>query len=75
MTTCRATYHRLALTWGVIPLLIESVSDTDTLIANTVLAAQAGKFVHEGDRVVLTAGVPVNNPGTTNLIKVHTIGS
>jgi pyruvate kinase len=73
VTTSRETYYQLALTWGVTPLLIEPVSDTDTLIANTVLAAQAGKLVREGDLVVLTAGVPVNNPGTTNLIKVHTI--
>jgi pyruvate kinase len=30
--------------------------------------------VHEGDLVVITAGVPANVPGTTNLLKVHIVG-
>jgi pyruvate kinase len=73
-TTHRATYHRLALTWGVQPCFIGPVTDTDTMMLTTIAAAQKVKLVKPGDRVVLTAGVPVNNPGTTNLIKVHTVG-
>ncbi|MCS6775433.1 MAG: pyruvate kinase [Chloroherpetonaceae bacterium] len=74
VTTNPATYYQLALTWGVTPLLIDPVGDTDTLIERTITAAEQGGYVRVGDRVVLTAGVPVNNPGTTNLIKVHVIG-
>lgn len=74
VTTNRATYFQLALTWGVTPCFIGPVTDTDTMIQNSIAAAQESRFVREGDRVVLTAGVPVNNPGTTNLIKVHVIG-
>ena len=73
-TTHKDTYHQLALTWGVIPHFIGPVRDTDSMMLSTIEAAQKVKLVKDGDRVVLTAGVPVNNPGTTNLIKVHTVG-
>ncbi len=68
------TYRRLALTWGVTPALISEVGNTDEMLNATIDIAVKMKFVKQGDIVVLTAGVPVNNPGTTNLIKVHHIG-
>jgi pyruvate kinase len=74
VTTRKATYHQLALSWGVLPYLIDPVADTDSMLHATLNAAQQVKLVRNGDRVVLTAGVPVNNPGNTNLIKVHTVG-
>jgi len=74
VTAEETTYRRLALTWGVQPLLVERVHDTDAMLQVTVDAAYKARLVKNGDRVVLTAGVPVNNPGTTNLIQVHTIG-
>jgi pyruvate kinase len=74
VTTEEATYRRLALTWGVQPLLVGRVGDTDAMLQVTVDAAHKARLVKNGDKVVLTAGVPVNNPGTTNLIQVHTIG-
>ena len=73
-TTDPDTYHRLALSWGILPCLIPPVTDTDTMMQTTIEAAQRIKLVKVNDRVILTAGVPVNNPGTTNLIKVHTVG-
>jgi len=74
VTTHEASFRQLALIWGVAPALIGPVTDTDTMMQATIEAAQRKRFVKPGDRVVLTAGVPVNNPGTTNLIKVHTVG-
>ena len=74
VTAEEKTYRQLALTWGVQPLLVERVNDTDAMLQVTVDAAYKARLVKNGDRVVLTAGVPVNNPGTTNLIQVHTIG-
>jgi pyruvate kinase len=67
-------YHRLALTWGVLPCYIGPVKDTDSMMLTTIEAALRLKMIHHGDRVVLTAGLPVNSPGTTNLIKVYTVG-
>ncbi len=73
VTTELATYRQLALTWGVTPALIDSVENTDAMIESTLQAALAQGFVKQGSRVVITAGVPVNNPGTTNMIQVRTI--
>jgi pyruvate kinase len=74
VTADQATYHRLALTWGVTPLFVDSVSNTDALMESTIAAALRAKMIKHGDTVVLTTGVPVNQAGTTNLIKVHTVG-
>jgi pyruvate kinase len=67
--TCR----RLALVWGVTPLLNQSQPTTDELIAGALGAALASTRVRRGDTVVITAGVPVGHPGMTNLIKVDTL--
>ena len=69
-TTCR----QLALVWGVRPLLVEQFTDTDTMIATAVGAAQARHLVEEGDLVIITAGVPVGGAGLTNMLKVHRVG-
>jgi pyruvate kinase len=67
------TYRRLALVWGVTPLLNHSQPTTDDLIAGALDAAQASTRVQRGDTVVITAGVPVGRAGRTNLIKVETL--
>jgi pyruvate kinase len=67
------TYRRLALVWGVTPLLNQSQSTTDELIAGALGTGLAAARVQRGDTVVITAGVPVERPGTTNLIKVETL--
>jgi pyruvate kinase len=67
------TYRRLALVWGVTPLLNQSRPTTDELIAGALGAALASTRVQRGDTVVITAGVPVGRPGMTNLIKVETL--
>jgi pyruvate kinase len=73
-TTREATFRAMALYWGVTPMLVPFPRDTDEMIAHAVEAAVANGHVHEGDRVVITAGTPIGVPGSTNLIKVHTIG-
>lgn len=74
ITTNQKAAARLALTWGVLPCCIAPVDDTDSLMYAVIAAAIEHKMVRDGDCVVLTAGVPVHSPGTTNLIKVHTVG-
>ncbi len=75
VTTIPETYRRLALIWGVQPCLVPAVGDTDSMMDTTISAALESRAVKEGDLVVITAGVPVNSPGTTNLIKVHVVGA
>lgn len=64
----------LCLVWGVEPVVVEEYLDTDKVISQAVEAALGEGFVSSGDMVVITAGVPVGVPGTTNLLKVHIIG-
>jgi pyruvate kinase len=66
-------YRRLALVWGVTPLLNPSQSATEDLIDGALGAALAAGRVQRGQTVVVTAGVPVGRPGTTNVIKVETL--
>lgn len=67
------TYRRLALTWGVRPVLIGPMTDTDAMFRETLSVVTARRLVKPGDRVILTAGVPVGVVGTTNLIRVHEV--
>ncbi|HXG23470.1 MAG TPA: pyruvate kinase [Chthonomonadales bacterium] len=67
------TYRRLALTWGVRPVLIGPMTDTDAMFRETLSVVTARRLVKPGDRVILTAGVPVGVIGTTNLIRVHEV--
>jgi pyruvate kinase len=73
-TTSIEAYHRMALYWGVVPMLVAFPRDTDHMIAEAVQAAEEAGQVQAEDLVVITAGTPIGAPGSTNLIKVHTIG-
>ena len=74
VTTVVETYRQLALIWGVQPCLVGEVSDTEFMMDTTIAAASAIRAVKAGDQVVITSGVPVNSPGTTNMINVHVVG-
>ncbi|MDP9231758.1 MAG: pyruvate kinase, partial [Actinomycetota bacterium] len=65
--------RQMALEWGVSPFLIPECDDVDALLAESLRAARESGLVNEGDRVVITAGTAVNQPGTTNLIKVDAV--
>ena len=65
--------RRTALYAGVVPLLVSPGHDTDEMFTNATDAALRGGFVRHGDRVVIVAGVPVGQPGQTNLLKVETV--
>jgi pyruvate kinase len=66
--------RKLALVWGVIPLQSEIADTTDEMLDISVRTAVRSGIVKRGDLVVITAGVPVREPGTTNLLKVHIVG-
>jgi len=65
--------RRLMVSWGVYPVVVEKVKSTDELLNVSVDGALRSGLVKHGDLIVITAGVPVGLPGTTNMIKVHTI--
>jgi len=66
--------RKMALIWGVQPLLVKRTADTDSMISTAIESALGAGLISPGDLVVITAGLPVGVHGTTNLIKVHTVG-
>jgi len=62
--------RRLALEWGVVPLVIEECVDVEQLWGRSMEAACKAGLLEAGERVVITAGTNVNIPGSTNVIKV-----
>jgi pyruvate kinase len=67
------TWRQLALAWGIRPVLVDKVTDIDTLVVQAAQAAKALGIASRGDQVVVTAGVPIGQTGTTNFLKVVTI--
>jgi len=66
--------RRLTVTWGVYPVVVADFATTDEVLETAVNGALDGGYVQHGDLVIIIAGVPVGQRGTTNLLKVHTIG-
>ena len=72
-TPIRKTYHQLAMSWGVLPVLSLNQTDTDSLFQHAIDCAKQVDVVRPGDRVVITAGVPLGRSGTTNILKVEEV--
>lgn len=66
--------RQMNMSWGVTPLLADTMDNTDALIDHAIQRAREENLVDDGDLVVVTAGVPLGVSGTTNLMKVHLIG-
>ena len=73
MATNKKVWYKLALSWGVIPVLSEHFNSTDVLFYHALKAAKEKLNLKEGDGVVMTGGVINGEPGNTNMIKVETI--
>lgn len=65
----------LALSWGVYPFVTEKPDSTDEMMELAAKVAKEEKFAKEGDLIIITAGVPVGERGTTNLMKIQLIGT
>ena len=74
VTTQKSVLRKMALIWGVEPLLVSYMEDTDSMIDAAVNVSLDAGLIKAGDLIVITAGVPVGVHGSTNLIKVHTVG-
>jgi pyruvate kinase len=67
------TYRQMALVWGVIPVLVPHQNSYEDMARKGIEAIKARGLAASGDRVIVTAGVPFDVPGTTNLLKVETV--
>lgn len=65
--------RQLTLIRGVCPVLTKMEDDFDRLLSAAVSGARSQDFLQEGDRVVISAGLPLNVPGNTNMIRVETV--
>lgn len=61
--------RQINLSWGVLPVLLKEEKDTFVLFDHAVREAVNKGYLKEGQRAVITAGVPLGQPGTTNLLK------
>jgi len=67
------TFRQLALVWGVVPELVPHCADYDEMMLRAKDTVVSRELASTGDRIIVTAGFPFDQPGTTNLLKVETI--
>ncbi len=70
MTPATGTARRLCLSWGCHCVMTPELERFKGAVVNAARAARAGGFAAESDQIVVTAGVPFNVPGTTNILRI-----
>jgi pyruvate kinase len=65
----------LTINWGVHPIISKKPSTTDEMFELATREAVASGIAEEGDLILITAGVPVGERGTTNVMKIQLIGN
>lgn len=65
------TYHQMALIWGVYPLMVENLQNVDVLVYRCLEEGRKEGLLGTGDKVVISAGVPLDVTGKTNMIRVE----
>jgi pyruvate kinase len=73
VTPSEVTYRRMALVWGVKPMLIPEFNTIDEMLELIVKAAHKEEYVTDGDTLIVIAGTPFGIGGQTNFLKVHTV--
>jgi pyruvate kinase len=74
LTPIAHTARKLCLAWGTHCVLTEDAQSVDEMVVRAGEIAMHEGFVKPGDRILITAGVPVGTPGTTNMLRIATIG-
>ena len=69
-----ATGRRLALVWGLHCVLTPDAADLDDMVSKACRIAAEEHFATAGQRVIITAGVPLRTPGTTNMLRIAYVG-
>lgn len=73
ITTDEKTWRKLALSWGVTPLMCEKFNSTDVLFYNAKMLAKEVLNLKQDDKLVITGGLTNGVSGNTNIIKIETI--
>jgi len=73
LTDVVRTYRQLALVWGVVPELVPHCESYEQMVERALAAVRRNGIAESGQRVIVTAGVPFDTPGTTNMLKVENV--
>ena len=73
MTTDLKAWYKLALSWGVTPVMSEHFDSTDVLFYHATAAAKERLDLQPGDSIVITGGMTNGQSGNTNLIKIQKV--
>ncbi len=73
LTSDPAVVNRMMFTWGVVPLLVGHLDNTDAMIRAVERVLLGNRFARRGETVVITASLPMGESGRTNFLKVHRI--
>jgi len=74
LTPIVATARRMTLTWGIHPLVVADAKTLDEMMSQAGQLAYSEEFAKPGEKILITAGVPIGSPGTTNMLRVATLG-
>ncbi|MFE0441831.1 pyruvate kinase [Aerococcus sp. NPDC058936] len=74
LTFSESQARKLVLAWGVEPFVVEKPASTDEMMSLAGTVAKESGYAHDGDTIIISAGVPVGEKGTTNLMKIQVIG-
>ncbi len=74
LTPNASTGRRLALVWGLHCVLTPDATDLDDMVSKACRIAAEENFAAAGQRVIITAGVPLRVPGTTNMLRIAFVG-
>ena len=69
-TPYEKSFHQLSLVWGVAPLMANYKYDIEVLFDHCVRRAMVKNLIKEGEKIVITAGIPLDIPGNTNIIRI-----
>lgn len=73
ITTSLTTARRLAIAWGVHAVHIEQQDRFSSVVVRSIEVAKNQDFAGSGDKIVITAGVPMGTPGSTNVLRVERV--
>ncbi|MAY62000.1 MAG: pyruvate kinase [Rhizobiales bacterium] len=69
------TARRLSVVWGLHCVVTEDAKDHDDLVDRACRIAFREEFGKPGDRIIISAGIPIGTPGSTNMLRIAYIGS
>ena len=70
MTTIVETIRALSIIWGVIPVMVDNYNSSDEIPELAKNKLETMNIINKNEKFIITGGVPINVPGTTNYISV-----